>query len=999
MQHLKELLTKRLVLILFTAVAVTTVTAQNMNVKGIVKDTSGEPVIGATVIQKGTSQGVITDFDGRFSLNAPSNSTLLISYIGFTTQEVSVNGKNLISVTLEPESQTLSEVVVVGYGTMRKSDLTGAVGSLGAKEMEKSPVVSVGQAIQGKIAGLQVVDNGKPGDNVAIKIRGLGSINNCDPLVVIDGVPTDLGLNSLNMADIERLDVLKDASATAIYGSRGANGVIMITTKKGKEGKGTLAFSANLSVQKATSIPDMLNASQYAALSNDMMRNAGYNTNPDWTNPTSIGNGTNWIDELLSTGYVQNYTISYSGGNDKSHYYVSGGFVDQDGIVNNVNYRRFTFQENSDAQVLKWLKISNNLTVSVDEKNQGTYDIQNTLKALPIYPVKDANGDWSGPEGNAMWFGSIRNPLGTTEVDKAKTNGYNLLGNITAELSFTKWLKFKSTMGIDAKFSYIDNYAPKYAWKPIPTEESSRYKNDNKSFTYLWDNYFLLDYTFAQKHRLGIMAGTSAQWNNNDYLSAQKNVFAFESVHEMDNGEKMYSIGGNETEWSLLSYMGRVNYDYDNRYLLTATIRRDGSSRFGRNHRWGTFPSVSLAWRISEEAWFHKNEMLSDLKFRVGYGVTGSQASVSNYGYLASYDTSVYPLGIHGTEQSALISSTLANPNIHWEEVAQSNIGLDAVLFNSRLMLSVDAYIKTTRDMLVKASVPITSGFEDTSTTYSNAGKVRNSGIEVSVNTVNLKGELGWETSLSYTYNKNKIKDLNSSVPYYINQINNSYVTMLDANYPINVFYGYLTDGIFQNQQEVDLHAVQPGAEPGDIRFKDLNNDGVINDDDRTVIGNPNPTHLFSMGNTLTYKGFDLNIYLQGVAGNKIFNANNIDLTGMSAAYNQSADVLTRWTGAGTSNSIPRAVYGDPNQNNRVSDRFVENGSYLRIKNISLSYTFPKQWLSALTIENARLTLSCENVATFTGYSGFDPEVDINGIDLSRYPISRTFNLGINFNF
>ena len=999
MRHLKELLTKRLVLILFSAVAVTIVTAQNMNVKGIVKDTSGEPVIGATVIQKGTSQGVITDFDGRFSLNAPSNSTLLISYIGFTTQEVSVKGKKLISVTLEPESQTLSEVVVVGYGTMRKSDLTGAVGSLGAKEMEKSPVVSVGQAIQGKIAGLQVVDNGKPGDNVAIKIRGLGSINNCDPLVVIDGVPTDLGLNSLNMADIERLDVLKDASATAIYGSRGANGVIMITTKKGKEGKGTLAFSANLSVQKATSIPDMLNASQYAALSNDMMRNAGYNANPDWSNPASIGNGTNWIEELLSTGYVQNYTISYSGGNDKSHYYVSGGFVDQDGIVNNVNYRRFTFQENSDAQVLKWLKISNNLTVSVDEKNQGTYDIQNTLKALPIYPVKDANGDWSGPEGNAMWFGSIRNPLGTTEVDKAKTNGYNLLGNITAELSFTKWLKFKSTMGVDAKFSYIDNYAPKYAWKPIPTEESSRYKNDNKSFTYLWDNYFLLDYTFAQKHRLGVMAGTSAQWNNNDYLSAQKNVFAFESVHEMDNGEKMYSIGGNETEWSLLSYMGRINYDYDNRYLLTATIRRDGSSRFGRNHRWGTFPSVSLAWRISEEAWFHKNEILSDLKFRVGYGVTGSQASVSNYGYLASYDTSVYPLGIHGTEQSALISSTLANPDIHWEEVAQSNIGLDAVLFNSRLMLSVDAYIKTTRDMLVKASVPITSGFEDTSTTYSNAGKVRNSGIEVSVNTVNLKGELGWETSLSYTYNKNKIKDLNSSVPYYINQINNSYVTMLDANYPINVFYGYLTDGVFQNQQEVDLHAVQPGAEPGDIRFKDLNYDGVINDDDRTVIGNPNPTHLFSMGNTLTYKGFELNIYLQGVAGNKIFNANNIDLTGMSAAYNQSTDVLARWTGTGTSNSIPRAVYGDPNQNNRVSDRFVENGSYLRIKNISLSYTFPKQWLNALTIENARLTLSCENVATFTGYSGFDPEVDINGIDLSRYPISRTFNLGINFNF
>lgn len=301
--------------------------------------------------------------------------------------------------------------------------------------------------------------------------------------------------------------------------------------------------------------------------------------------------------------------------------------------------------------------------------------------------------------------------------------------------------------------------------------------------------------------------------------------------------------------------------------------------------------------------------------------------------------------------------------------------------------------------MLVKASIPITSGFEDTSTTYTNAGKVRNTGVEVTLHTVNLKGELGWESDLSYTYNKNKIKDLNSNVPYYINQINNSYVTMLQKDYPINVFYGYVTDGVFQNAQEVASHAIQPGAEPGDIRFKDLNNDGVINDDDRTVIGNPNPTHLFSLGNNLTYKGFELSIYLQGVAGNKIFNANNIDLTGMSAAYNQSTDVLGRWTGEGSSTSMPRAVYGDPNQNNRVSDRFVENGSYLRLKTISLSYNLPKQWLKALTIEHARLMLSCENVATITGYSGFDPEVGINGIDLSTYPISRTFNIGFNFNF
>ena len=973
--------------------------AQQITVQGVVKDQTGETVIGASVMEKGTTNGTITGIDGDFSLNMSPNGTLVVSFVGYKTQEVQVKGQKQLQVVLSEDAEMLDEVVVIGYGTMKKSDLTGAVSSIGNKDIKDSPVSNLGQAIQGKISGVQIVDAGKPGDNVSIKIRGLGSINNCDPLVVIDGVPTDLGLSSLNMADVERLDVLKDASATAIYGSRGANGVVMITTKRGTEGKGKLAVSANYSFQNATNVPSLLNAAQYAELSNDMMVNSGRNPNPEWANPSELGAGTDWMDELLRTGVMQNYTVSYSGGNEKSHYYVSGGFLDQSGIVKSVNYRRFTFQSNSDAQVLKWLKFSNNITFSADTKKSGSYNIGDALKALPIYPVKNEDGSWSGPDGNSEWYGSTRNPIGPTELNKSQTDGYNFLANLTAELTFTKWLKFKSTFGYDAKFWFIDNFTPKYNWKPTPTEETSRYKSDNKSFTYLWDNYFLFDHTFAEKHRVGLMAGMSAQWNTNDYLNAQKNVFMFDNVHEMDNGEEMYAIGGNETEWALLSYMARVNYSYEDRYLLTATIRRDGSSRFGKKHRWGTFPSVSVAWRASQEKWFPKNDYINDLKVRAGYGVTGSQASVGNYSYLASYNTSVYPFGISSGNQTALVSSTLANPYIHWEEVAQTNIGFDASLFNSRVMFSFDAYLKETRDMLVKASIPITSGFEDTTTTYTNAGKVRNQGIEMSLHTINLTGELGWETNVTATYNKNKIKDLNSDVPYYINQINNSYVTMLAKDYPINVFYGYVTDGIFQNQSEVNTHAVQPGAEPGDIRFRDLNNDGVINDSDRTVIGNPNPSWLFSMNNSLSYKGFELSVFLQGIAGNKIYNANNIDNTGMAAAYNQTTDVLKRWQGEGTSNSMPRAVFGDPNQNTRVSDRFVENGSYLCLKNITLSYTFPKQWLQKAQIENARLSLSCENVATITGYSGFDPEVGINGIDQNRYPISRTFSLGLNFNF
>lgn len=979
----------------------TSVFAQQLKVSGTVTDVKGDAVIGATVKVKGggSSASAITDIDGRFTVNVSSDATLTVSYIGYATQDVPVNGRRQLNIVLNEDNEMLDELVVVGYGTMKKSDLTGSVASLGSKDINNSSVNNIGSAVQGKISGVQIIDAGKPGDNVNIKIRGLGSINNCDPLIVIDGVPTDLGLNAINMADVDRLDVLKDASAAAIYGSRGANGVVMITTKRGKAGESHLSVSANVSVQNATNVPDLLDASEYAALSNEMMINSGRTPNPEFANPETLGSGTDWMDELLRTGILQNYTVSYSGGNDKSHYYVSGGFLDQSGIVESVKYRRFTFQANSDAQVTKWLKFSNNITFSADEKKQGSYSISDAMKALPVQPVKNEDGTWSGPEGNAEWYGSIRNPIGTTQVNSNKTNGYNFLANITGEIKFAKWLKFRSTFGYDAKFWFDDNFTPKYDWKPTPVEESSRYKSTNKSFTYLWDNYFLFDYTIADAHEISFMGGMSAQWNDYDYYSAQKNVFQFDNVHEFDNGEKMYSILGNMTEWALLSYMARLNYSYKDRYLLTATVRRDGSSKFGPKHRWGTFPSVSLAWRISDEKWFPKTKFIDDLKIRAGYGVTGSQASVGSYSYLAQYNTSVYPLGISGNTQTVLYSSTLANPYIHWEEVAQTNIGVDASFLGSRIVLSLDAYLKETRDMLVKASIPITSGFEDTSTTYTNAGRVSNKGLEMSLHTVNLVSPLRWETTLTATYNRNKIKDLNSDVPYYTNQVNNSYVTMLAEGYPINVFYGYVTDGIFQNQQEVNDHAIQTGAEPGDIRFRDLNNDGVINDEDRTVLGNPNPTWLFSMNNTLTYKGFELSVYLQGVAGNKIFNANNIDNTGMSAAYNQTTDVLNRWTGEGTSNFMPRAVYGDPNGNNRVSDRFVEDGSYLRLKNITLAYNFPGKWLDKIGVQALRLSLSCENVATITSYSGFDPEVDINGIDLSRYPISRTFSFGLNVNF
>ena len=969
-------------------------------ISGKVIDASGVPIIGATVHLKDSKNVAVTDMDGNFSIKSDQKNPILrVSYIGYDAVETSVKGNKSVRIVLKENTKALDEVVVVGYGTMRRSDVTGSISSVKGSELVKNSTSNVVQSLAGKMSGVQVVQNsGAPGGDVSILIRGVGTINDASPLYVIDGVPVNGGMWYINPADVESIDVLKDASATAIYGSRGANGVVMITSKRGAEGAGKVTVNANWAVQNATKVPDMLNAAQYAALSNDMLSNNDDNTNPYWADPSLLGAGTNWLDEMLRTGVKQSYSVSYSGGTEKAHYYVSGGFLDQSGIVESVNYRRFNFQANSDAQVNKWLKFTTNLTFSTDVKEGGSYSIGDAMKALPTQPVKNEDGSWSGPGQEAQWYGSIRNPIGTLHMMTNETKGYNFLANITGEIAFTKWLKLKSTFGYDAKFWFVDNFTPAYDWKPNPVEESSRYKSDNKSFTYLWDNYFVFDHTFAQKHRVGVMAGSSAQWNNYDYLNAQKNIFMFDNIHEMDNGEKMYSIGGSQSDWALLSLMARLNYSYEDKYLLTATVRRDGSSRFGKNNRWGTFPSVSLAWRISQEEWFPKdnNFLMNDLKLRIGYGVTGNQ-EIGNYGFVASYNTGIYPFG--NNNSTALVSTTLSNPNIHWEEVRQTNFGVDMSLFNSRVNLSLDAYIKKTTDMLVKASIPITSGFEDTTETFTNAGKMRNKGVEMTLRTINMKGLFSWESALTATYNKNEILDLNSETPMFINQMGNSYVTMLRAGYPINVFYGYMTDGLFQNWEEVNRHATQPGAAPGDIRFRDLNNDGVINDEDRTVIGNPNPNWFFSLTNNFSYKGWELSVFLQGVSGNKIYNANNVDNEGMAAAYNQTTAVLNRWTGEGTSNSMPRAIWGDPNQNCRVSDRFVENGSYLRLKNITLSYTLPKKWMQKIQLENARISFSCENVATITGYSGFDPEVDVNGIDSSRYPISRTFSMGFNFNF
>ncbi|NDV68529.1 TonB-dependent receptor [Dysgonomonas sp. 25] len=997
----------RICLFILSLIFTINLSAQNQKtITGTVSDENGEAIIGASVGVKGTTNATMTEIDGSFSLNVPDNAIVTVSYIGFLSQDISVAGKSDFQIVLKENAQVLDEVVVVGYGVMRKKDLTGAVASVSGDIMKEKPVASVGEALQGRAAGVQVVSSGKPGDNVSFRIRGISTINNSEPLLVIDGVPTDLGINALNMDDVETVDVLKDASATAIYGSRGANGVVLVTTKKGKSGNGTVSFSANWGIQSATDMPKMLNASQYASLHNEMISN--YNNTmggslmqrPDFADPTSWGKGTDWLDALFRSAWMQNYSVSYSGGSDKSNYYVSGGVFDQEGIVINTSYRRYTIQFNGESRVRPWLKFGNNVTLSHDVKKQGGYDIRSAMGALPTQPIYNDDGTYSGPGDPAYQYGDIKNPVGAAKMSSDKTNGYNVLGNIYAEIKPIDKITFKTLGGVDFKFWDKNSFSPKYDWKPIPQPESYLYEESNKSLTYLWDNTLTYMDTFKEDHHVNVMIGSSAQNNVYNRMNASVQGFLSDNNNQLNNGLTDPTVGGTKNDWAVLSFMARANYNYADRYMVTATVRRDGSSRFSKDNRWGTFSSFSGAWRLSEEAFYKRNKWVNDIKLRVGYGETGNQDGIDNYAYFTRLKTGQYVF--NGMPVSTLYPLVMSNPNVKWETVKQFNAGIDLTLIDQRINLTLDAYIKNTTDMLVPMSVPITTGYSDIYVPSINAGKVRNKGVELTISSRNLKGELEWNTDLNVSYNKNEVVKMNDGVPLFVgDDINMTKIRISAEGKPVGSFYGYVTNGIFQTQQEVDNYATQVagGTAPGDIKFKDLDNNGVINSDDRTYIGNPSPEWTFSMNNSFAYKNFDLQIFLQGVAGNDIYNANRIWQESMSVPQNQTRKVLDRWTGPGTSNKVPRAVYSDPNQNARHSNRFIEDGSYLRLKNLTLGYTLPKNLSAKAHLGMARVYLSCQNLYTLTEYSGFDPEVGTSGVDLGTYPVTRTISLGVNVKF
>lgn len=992
------------------------VTQQEQTVKGTVKGQDGLPVIAATVSQKGTNNATITDLDGNFTLKVKGQRPVLVfSYIGYVTTEVNVSDKTFINVVMKEDVETLDEVVVVGYGTMRKKDVTGAISSVKSSEITKNATSNVMQAIAGKMSGVQVVQNsGAPGGDVSILIRGTGTINDASPLYVIDGVPVSAGMWYLNPNDVESIDVLKDASATAIYGSRGANGVVMVTTKQAQEGHTEINFDYSYGIQHSAKTYKMMNAAQYAALHNEMRTNAGpeYSLNPAFADPESLGVGTDWTDAIFHTAPMQKVNLSILGGNQKISHATSLGYYTQDGIIKNSSYERLSLQSNISSKIASNVTVRANVNLSAENRrNQpvGTV-IQNAMRILPSIPIKDENGEYAGPTGNAEWNGNALNPVAIINEQSYRMKGFRMLSNISLEWEIIKGLKFKTTGGAELGYDYNNSYIPKYKWGMNESKNTMQSIASAYEQLYLWDNILNYDRSFG-KHKLNAMVGTSYQEYKKESVSAAGSGRASELTTELDNATKATDVGGNSLRWALMSYMTRLHYSFDDRYLLTATFRADGSSKFGKDNRFGFFPSFAAAWNVANESFMQDVKPISQLKLRAGYGQTGNQ-HIGSYTFADKLSVNgVYNFGSQRGFESNLVNLIypylLSNPSIRWEAVEQYNVGIDIGFLQNRIVANIDFYKKNTIDMLTKKPVPQTSGtsLEQADWPPVNIGKVLNRGFEFTINTKNFIGEFKWETNLNMSFNHNEVVSIGG--PEILNG-----VSLIREGEPINSFYGYKLGGVYQTLDEVFTgpvmenraadkasHNPYKNTSPGDMWFVDVDKNGSINDLDRTVIGNPSPDCFFGFNNTFSYKNFDLSIFFQGALGNQVWNGVRASHESMNSTYNQLASTLERWKGEGTSTSMPRAIYADPNNNSRASTRWLENGSYAKLKNLTFGYTFPQQWTSKAKIKALRLYVSFDNLCTITNYSGLDPEVGLNGLDYGVYPSARTYMFGASVKF
>lgn len=987
------------------------VSQNKKTVSGIVKDENGEPIIGANVIEKGTANGTVTDMDGKYTLEVSSSTVVLqLSYIGYLTKEVITTNKSNITIVLKEDTLALEEIVVIGYGTMKKRDLTGSISSVKSEDIVKMATSSPIAALQGRAAGVSIsMDSGAPNAGVSVQIRGIGTFNNSSPLYVVDGFPmADIGY--LNPKDIETIEILKDASACAIYGSRGANGVIVITTKKGKKGELKIGIDAYYGIEYLASKPTMLNSSQYAELSNLAYKNAG--KDPLYADTSNMPYSTKWYDEVSHLGQIQNYNINMSGGSQRMQSIFSANYYKKDGIIKSMNYDRVSLNQSNKIEATNFLNIETSLSVSMtNSKSMDSNGIfLASLIAPPDIPVID-------PETN-YYTGitklRLENPVGRIARNNSKYKSLYFVGNFSANLNLTKDLVFTSRFGIKIVNSNSNGFTPVY----YETADNSVLMNSvsrgtTRTTDWTADNMLTYHHCFNDVHDLTTMVAISSRSYKSDsyWASKQDTPLEREEFWYFDSTTKNPMNSGSGAELTMLSYLGRVNYNLLDRYLLTASIRTDGSSRFLKENRWGYFPSGAIAWKLSEEMFFKKWEQkwFNNVKIRLGYGTIGNENISSYYPYLTPISQQqYYTLGKVPERINGAAPSAIGNREVKWETSKQMNVGVDLGLFDNRLNITADYYVRKTNDILLDQQIPYISGY---GSIIRNVGGMQNKGFELTAGFKGGKGNFFYSINGNMSFVKNKVTNLGTTSAL-IGSCDGVFVDMATAigqsirtevGMPYGQFYGYVTDGIFQNQSEVDAykkdgHLIQPEAKPGDFRFKDLDNNGVIDENDREFIGNPIPDITYGLSFDATYKNFDLSILFQGVVGNEIYNAAKFYYMRFDGKHNVRVEYLDNyWAGENTYNTqpIPSSDLTRNNNNFRNSDYYVENGSYLRLKNIQLGYTFSPRFTEQFK-PSIRVYVAAQNLFTLTQYSGFDPEVARSySVDRGQYPQAQQYMIGV----
>lgn len=1059
--------------------------AQTREVKGTVLDSSGQPIIGASVIDNGTQNGAITDLDGNFSINVETGAELTVSSIGYKDFTIKVTEQSEYKVTMEDDRELLDEVVVVGYGTMKRSDLSGASVSVNEESLKGSVISSLDQSLQGRAAGVSAVTtSGAPGSSSSIRVRGQATINaNAEPLYVIDGVIVQGGgtsgasfgladalgngkvstispLSTINPADIVSMEILKDASATAIYGAQGANGVVIINTKRGKVGEAKISYDGMFAVSRQTKRLDMMNLREFAEFYNDLAV-VGEMSEPSevYSDPSILGSGTNWQDAIFRTALQHQHQLSVSGGTEKVQYYVSGSYMNQDGTIIGSNFNRFSVRTNLDAQLKKWIKLGLNATyantnddLKLADSNQGL--IYYSLTTRPDIPIYDIDGNYATvvDEHNLN-----PNPIGIAMEDDILLNRQKLSGSIFADITPVRNLVWRTEVGYDFSWSKAERYKPMLDFGNWTRDTNESSIQNNKNIFWQVKNYLTYSNTWG-KHSLTAMAGQELWESRYEYASVFNNSLPSDSVHNPALGTGDPKIGAGFGSSSMASFFTRETYNYDNRYLLTYTYRYDGSSNFGPDNRWAGFHSVAASWRFSNEKFFEKiKKVISNGKLRLGWGQTGN-ANIGGYAWGSAISKMPTGLGM------GYRPSNIPNTAIRWESQEQFNIGLDLGFFQDRLNLILDLYMKRSDDMLMSMQLPSYMGTQGNGSSVlaapkGNYGSIENKGLEITLDAHPFTGEFSWDSNIQFSFNRNKLLSLagteNASLIGYGQY--NDVVCVSSIGESLYNFYGYEVEGVYESLEDLQ-NSPKPVKYPangvfnksntvwvGDLKFKDQltvdtdgdgtpdAGDGVIDENDRVNIGSPLPLFTFGWTNTFRYKGFDLTLFLNGSYGNKVLNYNAITLTHMNSAWTNQLnsvsdraklvpidpgkvyadgskwyDDITNVKVANSGTKTPRATINDPNDNDRISSRYVEDGSYLRIKNLTLGYTFPKKWMQKAHIENLRIYCNIQNLYTFTKYTGYDPEIGAStqdatgltyGIDNGRYPSPTTYSFGLNITF